>query len=381
MAVDEMVEEGTLVTVVDSSFGWGACKSGMVGHVVGLNNSVYMLDVPTVGRWGCARKDFVIKDDRTLQSSSLTKFLSKKRDRLQANIDRFDRYLAEESDEECIRIVKKDKRKAKRSLGCLTTPDTDVFNMVKKQVEYIRFTDEHMTIKTKEIVIPYYIEDIDKTIQVPMGKFRVSCNFKHSSTNFEPCESNVSADSRFHPHIDRGGSACWGTYGNSIANSYKSMDVCGLVSTILQFLNSCYARGWYEPIYSFMRPDLIAQYGDMCTRCEHMDCSCEDWCENCDRSTGECSCDRCDNCGLLVLDCACMNCPENGEQLSDNTFPDGSCANCPMLRQNIDSNRWQCTYNILYYDAPLESYSPPTTNTENHRYATRQGGTTITRGD
>jgi len=375
----EKIEIGELVRIIDQSYGFGTFSVGQIGILVRRDSdNVCFVEVPSVGRYSCRDKDIRLKDERVLKSCTLTQFYTKQRKVLEKALSRAKGNICILPEAKMIR--KQEIRRYERMISCLSTPDSDVFNMIKKRLLWTRFVDQTFTFVTDDITIHYTLSsDRSRTIHVPMGKFKVICDFNSKQTLFESYEDNTYSDGRFHPHLggNNPATACWGTYAGVVTNCYKAIDVSGLISVILDFLGSCDRQGWYTSVLGFAlsnRLKEVREQVDVCIRCEHKECRCDDWCGDCDSHVDDCSCNMCGDCDMHVDDCECAHCPDHGDRLSYGAFPDNSCARCEYLLRNIDRGMWECTWdNEVYYRRGLIEYTLPA-HTNRHRYRTLTNG-------
>lgn len=383
------IEFGDIVELVTSYYSWGSYSKGMVGQVVHRNNKDLVVDIAGVGQFSCKEWDVVRKEERVLKACSLTNFYTNQVDRLtglvaQAKSDVAHCSAEREDAKECglsdetqydllcnYRSAVKREKQAQRTLSCITVPDSDVFNMVKQQLESTRFECDTLSFRTKEIIIPFTMHN-GVHINVPMGRFRVVCNFATRSTYFEGIGNNTRVDHRLHPHLSAG-SACWGSYSSTLTQCYKTIDVSGLISLILDFLNSCDRHGWYLSVLYFAQHRDMPETRGMCPRCEYErdDCECENHCHECDNHVDDCTCNNCSECGEHMDDCQCLICPDSGERLEDDSFPDQGCMTCGHCTRNITEYEWQCRYNNSdYYSTGLDNFTPNNHNIDRHRYLT-----------
>lgn len=354
-----VVPNGTVVMLIGQTFTWGMFTKEMIGTVVEsqpLDGSTqYWVDVPSVGRYHCLRKDFELKDERVLASSSLTKFYETRKTALVKSL---------EGENNRLREASKRIKSIKRATDCLAVPDTDVFNMIKKQIDSVRFEGTVMTIKTLDVVIPYTTQD-GLTLHVPMGRFSVQCDFGMRSTYFRAIdEGHICIDGRIHPHIS-GTSACWGSYAPMVIKCYKTLDVCSLISTVLDYLNSCDRFGWYTSVLRFAHQisSLRPLVTHLCFRCEHErdHCECENHCSECDNHQDDCTCNLCEYCEYPDDQCECRRCPDSNERLQGGVFPDQQCSRCSLLTKDIDKCEWRCAFDgeaSAYYDCGLGRFTP-----------------------
>jgi len=356
-----MIKTGSMVKLVSSAFGWGNFKENQIGFVLGVNDEgVYTVDIPSVGQFLGKECDLEVKDERVIQACSLTKFIDGRKDLINRTLN--DHMLLAQT-------TAKNIKKYQRMLDCITTPDTDVWEMIAQRLEYTRFVDNTLTVVTKDVVVPYTLKN-GVTLHVALGKFKVKCNFNDSITLFEGYENNTVVGGRRHPHLSANNiaSPCWGTYADTVAQYYKTLNVCALISIILDFLNSCDRHGWYDSILNFYKAQGHAL--NVCPRCEQDDCQCDDWCNECDQHYDDCRCNMCPDCDRHNDDCECTRCPDSNDRLEHNAFPDMQCACCSNLVRNLDSEQWECWWESdeAYFSCDLNEFTP--SDNARNRYRT-----------
>ena len=398
------------MTLLDASVcGWGKFSKGMVGSIARKTQDnkyglLYSVDVPVVGQFLCVRSDFEMKEEKVNMNSSMTKFYEYHKERIAKQLkeqevkqEKYDGMKDKDmTSTDIIRLMeaKKKIKIFKRALSCLVIPDTNIFKMVKSRLEHIRFDGQVMTFTTGEISVPFTVTTPDskrEIVQFPLGKYKVKCDFYSRSTYFAPaCPNedgslNRNADSRWHPHLSNVSGSdfanpCWGNYGAHVGRAYRTLDISGLISICIDFLNHCYEGGWYTSILNFSHPEArkkLEQVGyEMCNECNNNvdDCRCN-WCDSCDHHRDECSCDICGECSEHYDHCECMKCPDNQGLLENETFPDQYCGVCPHFTRDLDNNEWRCGYHGVdspEYTTPLNTHTPKENN--NTRYQTRNNG-------
>lgn len=322
--------------------------------------------------------------ERSMIRMSMTQFYATRIGQIQKTIDLDVAYVKknkESPDEYTFSTMMSRQRRArknKRLITCMIKPDDMVFKMIKQKLTSVKFEGNIMMFITKPIILNHTLCGSQKTLTIPMGRFKVICDFNYQTTRFSPYEHNVdSGDNRYHPHLDHGSNAtaCWGTYADPISKSYKSLNFSGLISLILDFLSTCDRQGWYQTALDFARrckdPEMMSIAVNTCWRCESEgdDCTCAgdpDHCGDCDSHVDDCTCDNCGDCGEHNDNCECVKCPDDGEVLEGNSFPDSNCARCSALTRNLDSGTWQCGHG--HHETGLENYTPPNDQVRNGRH-------------
>ena len=346
---------GDSVNVLSESAGWGNVHAGHIGVVRSMANGRIWIDVPgiTTG-WQCVAENLKLVSSTARSSSTcgLVSYVNQYKDSIMD---------MKEGAERTIVSYEKTVKKCDRALKGIHVPNSKAFDQVKEQVESIRMDYPKFMFITKPITIPYYMPNQKKTIQVFMGKYRVTCDMRDcGNTVVEPYEGdNRHRDNHPHPHVNSSYHPCWGTYGDPIRKCYKNLDVVGYVGIMLDFLSSCDTQGWYISVLQWANPSDIS---DICPCCSHgideCECEREDWCNECDMHQDECECTRC---------------PDSGDILQDNSFPDGSCARCNNLCKNIPEDEWQCTINggeFPHFSVPLSHFVPEASNRNNYETIT-----------
>ena len=387
MAIDTKQTEISLdehvVILSGNTFGMGSFAEGMQGTVVRKSphenySTVYYVNVEGVGNYQCLREDICYPHEVPKQTTfRLRNFLSKQLAHIQADITTQETVLKGYQDSEPTTDDDKYKREVgikttlnrikslKRIIQCTVPQDKHVYNTMKQRFEKLYSRNDTLTLVTKPVDVSYRMANGD-TIHVPLGTFRVSCNFRTRQTSFATNGDNTSYEGRYHPHLSQGttSSPCWGSYSDMVTKCYKTLDIISLMALILDFLNSCSRSGWYCSIVGFaMKQQAFRdEYGHICERCEHEDCECDETCGDCGNHYDDCTCNTCSECGYHMDDCECLRCPDSGDRLAHDAFPDSLCMRCSECYRNEDAGEWQCTYNgedYPDYITRLEDYTPP----------------------
>jgi len=364
------MKTGDKVIVVSAQHGWGTVVKGDIGVIIKTdkdNNRLYLDIVGKCPDWIASYDDVELADERVLQSCQATIFVNRMREQFNDDLA----VVRRAYDVNDKRIKELEKRVN------VPIPDTDIFTRIKDRVEKVIFRDNKMYMTTKECYIDYRPRAISKTLHIYVGKFEVLVDFiteQMSMTQLEPrCYLHSSYD---HPHIT-GHQPCLGTYHEPLRKAIKCLDICAVMSMILDYLNSCANPGWYISILAWLTNEQRREYNleEICERCEQYMDNCEcDRCGHCDRDTDNCECVYCESCDSYDDNCNCLRCPDSNERLEDNNFPDSSCGQCSCLCKNIASGNWECRYDSsnVYYDLPLDDYEPPLRNA-NFRFISRDG--------
>lgn len=362
-----MYKKGDKVMISSASHGWGDCGvcEGDVATIIDVHLSDEDDDVERVllnvaGKhdgWVCKLRDIVPCDDRVIQRTQATQWHNRM-------VEHFGKQLtdARNDEESSVRKVKDLERKVERYVPA----DADVFDKIKESIDAIKFDGTHMHIRTKRCYVPYNIEG-HGSVKVDMGMFDVDVNFEHNGAILiRQCDNAKMPGGYVHPHVTGNGSPCWGTYHAQIITFQKTLDVCGMITWIMDFLTSCDRDGWYTSVLMWLTPDDKARYGindDFCMQCEYGYENCEcDRCSNCDSMGGNCDCNYCDGCDSYDDDCECARCPDSYDRLTDGEFPDVTCGTCSYLCRNAEDGEWQCHYdgrdNVTHSTA-IDNYTPP----------------------
>jgi hypothetical protein len=365
--------KGDKVIINNASMGWGDCGvvAGDIGVIVDImrdadDSGVQRCVLNVVGKhdgWVCAMSDFVMGNERMLQSCQATQFINRMdlhfKDKLAQAKHRYE-------DEH--RKLKEIENKITKRVDT----DTDVFLKIKERVKDLRFDGTRMMFTTDKCVIPYYVSGIQETINVDMGFYKVEVNFDSGCVIMNQQETSKHLGGHYdHPHIT-GGSPCWGNYYEPVKKMIRTMDICGMIAISLDFLNSCDRAGWYRSVLHWLPQEQRTKLGvdDLCHRCEDVydNCECER-CSNCEEMVDDCNCNICEYCEYNEDECECNRCPDSYDRLEDNSFPDTGCSQCSLLIRNEDDDEWQCGYDRDYpnHSIGLECWTP---NESNARYTT-----------
>jgi hypothetical protein len=267
-----------------------------------------------------------------------------------------------------------------RRMKDIIMPDTDIFESIKETLDGIMFRDGKMHFTTKRCTIHYKPRHLPP-ISVDMGYFNVSVNFDTYTMTMTQMDINKYISGVYdHPHINHH-NPCLGTYFPEIKRAIERIDVCRVITLILDYLNSC-SQGWYCPIWAWISVDQRANYvGEFCERCEQVidDCECDN-CRNCGDHVDDCNCSYCDSCDQYNDNCECLHCPDSGDRLDGSEFPDTGCISCSNLVRDLYSDEWICAYNGTdepYYAVPLDNFNVQEPNAR-ARYRTRDLDGSIT---
>lgn len=362
-----MFKKGDKVMIKSASHGWGDCGvcRGDVATIVEYtppsdDDDVERVLLNVAGKhdgWVCKLSDIESCDDRVIQRTQATQWHNRM-------TEHFGKQLTEarNDEESTVRKVRELERRVER----YTPADADVFDKVKEMVDAIKFDGTHMHIRTKRCYVPYDIDEYGH-VKVDVGMFDIDVNFeRNGAIQILQCDNTKTQMGYVHPHVTGSGTPCWGTYHANIVKYQSTLDVCSMITWILDFLTSCDRDGWYTSVLHWVTDEEKRKYGidsDFCMNCEYHIDSCEcDRCGNCSSMSGDCDCSYCDGCDSYDDECECLKCPDSYDRLYENTFPDNQCGTCAYLCKNLEDGEWQCHFNgsdDITHATHLDNYTPP----------------------
>jgi hypothetical protein len=322
--------KGQKVRILSASIGWGNVKKGNIGVIESVDNKDAIINIPgTETAWKCMIHDLELVENSISKDNPAMIFICNIMESIQEKADSID-----------LEWEMPSKTKLLNSLKKIAPIDENIYSNIISKIDNISFDslNQKIFITTKRCTIPYRVRSYE--ILVDIGKFNVTYDFILENVRIQQLCKDKKINQYDHPHV-RNMVPCFGGYYKPIQKALKTYDICTLLSKTLDFLNSCYDRGWYHPVLSWLTQSDKNKYSDIiCFGCNDTfeDCSC-DSCGDCGESS--CICNRCSFCALDEDSCECDMCPLSNEPLGY-PFPDIHCLGCEYL--NETENSYECMH-------------------------------------